>query len=221
MEYARGGRLHSPWPLALLALFCGAVAAVTVFILPDAFGTGRGYVVSTVGLTAIGLGLAALKRRSGGWAAITAAVGMALGAIGTALMLFSLVTFYSVPGHSLAANPPIPLELAPVVPATSATPVPSTAPVVQEDERAALAQTVGTIVYLLQQDKKAGYNGVPAALSAVSGHVVTITGSIALLPGATLKYQRWPDGTGYDLTLTGASGAVASYSTATGLVELH
>ena len=107
------------------------------------------------------------------------------------------------------------------MPATSAAPVPSTAPVVQEDERAALAQTVGTIVYLLQQDKKAGYNGVPTALNAVSGHVVTVTGSIALPPGATLKYQRWPDGTGYDLTLAGTSGVVASYSTATGLVELH
>jgi hypothetical protein len=204
----------------LLALFCGAVAAATIFVLPDDFSDGRGYVVSTVGLAAIGFGLAALKRRNGGWPAITSAVGMALGAIGTALMLFSLVTFYSAPGHSLAANPPAPLELAPIAPATSATPAAAAPPVAQQDERAALAQTVGTIVYLLQQDKKAGYSGVPTALNAVSGRIVTITGSIALPPGSTVKYERSPDGTGYNLAVSGASGSVASYSTATGLVEI-
>jgi hypothetical protein len=84
-----------------------------------------------------------------------------------------------------------------------------------------LAQTVGTIVYLLQQDKKAGYSGLPTVLNAVSGKVITVTGSIKLPPGSTMKYERWPDGTGYTLALSGVSGMVASYSTATGLVEIH
>lgn len=201
---------------------CGAAAAATIF-LPwgENFG-GRGYVVSTVGLAAIGFGLAALKARTGGLSAFASVVGMILGGIGAVAMVFSLVTFYLTPGNSLAGNPPVPLELAPVAAAASSAPVATAEPAVpQADERATLAQTVGTIVFLLKSDHEAGL-GLPTVLAATStGHVVTTSGNIRLPTGSQMRYQRWPDATGYDLEVKGASGLVAGYSTRTGLVEFH
>jgi hypothetical protein len=179
-------------------------------------------VVSPVGLAAIGFGIAALKARKGGLSAVTSVVGMILGGLGTAAMVVSLLTFYLTPGHSLAGNPPIPLELAPVAPVASSAPVAPAAPVApRADERATLAQTVGTIVFLLKRDHDAGF-GLPTTFAASStGHVVTTSGSVRLPAGSQMRYQRWPDATGYDLEVVGVSGLFASYSTATGLVELH
>ena len=169
--------------------------------------------MSTVGLSAIGFGIAALRRRNHGLTSIASVLGMVFGGIGTVMMLVSLVTFYTSPGISLEANPPVPLELSRVAPAS---------PVEAPTEHAALAQTVGTIVFLLKQDTEYGPSGVPNTLVATSdGFVVTMSGNVKLPLGSVMTYEAWPDGTGYELALTGASGMIASYSSRTGIVEIR
>lgn len=183
-----------------------------MFLQPGGFDASRGYLVSTVGLAAIGFGIAALRLPSHGLTSIVSVLGMVLGGIGTVIMVVSFVTFYASPGNSLEANPPVPLELSRVAPAS---------PVEGPNEQAALAQAVGTIVFLLNQETEHGQSGVLNTLVATSdGFVVTTSGNVKLPLGSVMTYEAWPDGTGYELAVMGANGMTASYSSRTGFVEI-
>ncbi len=185
-----------------------------IFAQPDNFTAGNGFLFSTVGLIGIGLGFTALSNRPNGrvTSMLMPTLGIALGAIGTLIMVLHLVNFYQ---HPVAA--PVAQPIAVAAPAT-VQPTPVVA-VTHEQDRMALAQSEGTIVYDLKQ-QQAQYGSFPSLLNASSGgFVVTTTGTVKLPDGARMIYVPRDNNQSFALTIMGVTGAVAVFDTSTGVID--
>lgn len=200
--------------LGLLSFLLGAGATVMA-LAPTAVPAGySGYLFSTIGVTAVLVGIAAMKRR--GRTSLLPVLGILLGAFATIFMVSLMVQFHQSQLASPVVEMPItPVEISsPMLPAETEASVPA-------DERMQLAQVAGTISYLLSKNFETS-GSYPTALQATSaGLVWTPAGSIQLPTGAALQYSPATTGSGYSLTVTGAGGAVANYDTATGVVTTN
>lgn len=203
--------------LGILSFFLGAAAIVIAIAQPAAFSNYSGYWFSTIGVSAVVFGVVALKRRRR--RSLLPVLGIVLGAFGTLAMAFLVIQFYANPA-SANASP----SFAMVPHARSVTPPPApvasaSSPVV--DERMQLAQTAGTISFLLKKSYQSS-GSYPNALNVTpDGLVMTPLGSVLLPQRARVLYQPAIDGGGYSLTITGSGGAVAEFDTATGVVTMH
>ena len=222
--YAAPVRRSSTRGAGLGSLLFGAVAAAMIFAQPGNFTAGNGFLFSTVGLTGIGLGFTALGNRPNARLSsmLMPTLGIALGAIGTLVMVLHLVNFYQ---HPAAAPVVQPISVAapttvqpPTVQPTAVQPVPAVS-VTREQDRMALAQSEGTIVYLLKQGR-AHYGDFPGLLNASpGGFVVTPAGNVKLPDGAHMIYQPRDNNQSYALTIMGVTGAVAVFDTSTGVID--
>lgn len=225
-EYACAApvRRSSTRGAGLGSLLFGAVAAAMIFAQPGNFTAGSGYLFSTVGLTGIALGFTALGNRPNARLSsmLMPTLGIALGAIGTLVMVLHLVDSYQ---HPAAAPVFQPLSVA--APATAQPPAVQPAPmqpapvvaVTHEQDRMALAQSEGTTVYLLKQ-AQAQYGRFPSFLIAsAGGFVVTTAGNVKLPDGAHMIYQPRDNNQSYALTIMGVTGAMAVFDTSTGVID--
>lgn len=186
------------------------VLAVAPTVVPAGYS---GYLFSTIGITAVVLGIAALRRR--GSSSLLPVLGILLGAFGTFFMVLLMVQFHQ-------PHPVPPAMEVPVMPVEVVAPAPPadlevTAPA---DERMQLAQVAGTISFLLSKNFETS-GSYPDALHVSNGLVMTPTGSLQLPAGAEVEYVPANTGTGYSLTVTGSGGVVAKYDTATGVVTTN
>jgi hypothetical protein len=202
--------------MGLFSFFLGASATVIAIAQPAAFSNYSGYWFSTIGISAVVFGIVALKRRRRG--SLLPVLGIVLGAFGTLAMASLVIQFYANPA---SANAPPAFAMVPQARPVTSPPAPvasASSPAVHE--RMQLAQAAGTISFLLKKTFE-GSGSYPDALSVTPGLVGTPVGSVSLPEEARVQYQPAIDGTGYSLTITGSSGAVAKYDTATGVVTMH
>ncbi len=202
-----------------MASFFLSLVALAFCLAPHLTGRG-GWVASTVGITAAVLGVAALKQkwmlRSPG--RILAVLGTILGVCATALMILFIVSAGAVwPAPFLQAQPAdAPAQSQPMV-SGPARPVPPS----EADNGMGIGPAAGTLVFLLQISAEQ-FGNYPAVLAPSStNEVVTPAGTVQLPPGAAMAYQPWPDGRGFDLTVTSASGGAAFYDWSTGSIKLR
>ena len=195
-----------------------------IFAQPGNITAGNGFLFSTVGLTGIALGFTALRNRQNARisSSIMPTLGILLGAIGTLVMVLHLVNFYQHPAATAVTQPisvaapatgqPRTIQPAPVQP------VPAVA-VTREQDRMNLAQSEGTIVFLLKQARSQD-GGFPSLLNASSGgFIVTPAGNVKLPDGAHMIYVPRDNNHSFALTMVGVTGAVAVFDTSTGVIN--
>lgn len=232
----RPRRTTSPWAFAALAMVLGGASLALGLLEPQRSGLPSGFVVSTIGVTAIVLGVRAVRLARWGSATVRAfgRGGAILGIAGTALMAYALLAFgltasgVTLPAISLLAldhtTPSAPIAAAPRVDQPVTTPSPATAgkPASLEAERSALMQSAGTLAFTMEQ--RFGAGPYPASLVVSVGEPPRITladgSGLAPVPdGARVLYTVAPDGSAWSVTITGSSfGAVATYSSAVGTI---
>ena len=195
-----------------------------IFAQPGNITAGNGFLFSTVGLTGIALGFTALRNRQNARisSSIMPTLGILLGAIGTLVMVLHLVNFYQHPAATAVTQPisvaapatgqPRTIQPAPVQP------VPAVA-VTRKQDRMNLAQSEGTIVFLLKQARSQD-GGFPSLLNASSGgFIVTPAGNVKLPDGAHMIYVPRDNNHSFALTMVGVTGAVAVFDTSTGVIN--
>ena len=199
---------------AFLSLLLSLIALVFC-LAPHVIGNG-GWAASTVGISAVALGVAAYKQKwmLGSLGRMAAMLGIALGVAATALMLVFIVTAWVGTTPATQAMPP-----AASVPA-AAEPAPVAAPPDAENGMD-VAQAAATLVFLLERGWER-FGNYPSVLEpSVTNLVLTPAGSVQLPPGATFVYRLWSDGRGFDLTVTSASGKAAVYDSTSGGVVIR
>ncbi|MGN8050582.1 hypothetical protein ACTJKO_12920 [Curtobacterium sp. 22159] len=236
---------------------------------PQRAGIQSGFIVSTIGITAIVLGVKAVKVSRWGSATVRAfgRGGAILGTAGTALMAYAVIaamlvgvgvrlpalSFPTVGGDSyLAASVVPPRATVPSPSRSASTPAaapaaqgsaggqapaaqgasagqaavpaaPSAPPTVQA-ERSALAQSAGSLAFVMNQ--AFGSGPFPSTLmvgGSAPERIMTAGGSsLAAVPdGTRIVYSVSPDGSSWAVTLVGARfGAVATYSSTVGTVQV-
>ncbi|WP_144714276.1 hypothetical protein [Curtobacterium pusillum] len=228
-------------------MLLGAGSVVFGVLEPQQEGVPSGFIVSTVGITAIALGVHTVKRAR--WGSATARAfgrgGAILGGVGTALMAYALVAAaltavdVSLPALSLpiehrwsasgsvlsSSGVAVAPEQAPAVPtpraptAATAPPVPTTI----EAERSAVVQSAGTLAFVMRQSFGSGPYPSSLAVGMASPERILLpdgTGLAAVPDGARILYSTSSDGSAWSITIIGARfGAVATYSSAVGTVE--
>ncbi len=84
-----------PWAFATLSMLLGLGSVVLALVEPQHQGVPSGFIVSTIGVTAIVCGVQAVRRAR--WGSVVSRafgrVGIVLGAVGSALMLYALLAF--------------------------------------------------------------------------------------------------------------------------------
>ena len=195
-----------------------------IFTQPGNITAGNGFLFSTIGLTGIALGFTALRNRQNARisSSIMPTLGILLGAIGTLVMVLHLVNFYQHPAATAVTQPISVAAPATVQPRTiqpaPVQPVPAVA-VTRKQDRMNLAQSEGTIVFLLKQARSQD-GGFPSLLSASSGgFIVTPAGNVKLPDGAHMIYVPRDNNHSFALTMVGVTGAVAVFDTSTGVIN--
>jgi len=190
---------------ATVAVLCGLAALVLAFAQPETTDVARGFIASTIGLTAMASGVRALAlvRTGESDTAIGPLLGILAGAVGTVVMGAALVSFYFAPTTTDAA--------------ATASSTQSSASSGPETERMALAQAVGTLASVIPVD-----SGRPDSLLVDPSGLVSTPDGTALVTvpaGAVLQYMPSPDGLQYTILLTGPTfGTTAMYDSAVGQV---
>src|SRR5690606_13315841 len=131
--------------LGLLSFLLGAgatIMAAAPAVVPEGYS---GYLFSSIGVTAVVMGIVALKRR--GRASLLPVLGILLGSFATIFMVSHMVQIH----HAQAARPVVEM---PIVPVEITPPMPpaETEAAVPAGERMQLAQVAGTISYLLSKN---------------------------------------------------------------------
>ena len=222
--YAASVRRSTTRGAGLGSFLFGAVAAAMIFAQPGNITAGNGFLFSTVGLTGIALGFTALRNRQNARisSSIMPTLGILLGATGTLVMVLHLVNFYQHPAATAVTQPisvaapatvqPRTIQPAPVQPAPAVA-------VTREQDRMNLAQSEGTIVFLLKQARSQDGN-FPTLLNASSGgFIVTPAGNVKLPDGAHMIYVPRDNNHSFALTMVGVTGAVAVFDTNTGVIN--
>lgn len=203
---------------AMLSVALGLIASWLPLSLPAADSGYRGWVVTTVGLTAVSFAVAAARSRaaSGKSAGVVSVLGGALGVLGTVLCLWSAAAFYSSsipPVPTLASitgqAPPVAVPVA-AVPTAAGTPgVRIVAPLAGADvvepalqlhanvQHIALGLCVG-VTSAAQTHEQYGdaFNGLPLSLTiGPDGTVSNGSTTFSKLPAdMRLEYSATPDG---------------------------
>lgn len=236
---ARPRRTTRPWAYATLSVLLGAASLGIAVFEPQRSGVQTGFVVSTIGVTAIVTGVHVL--RVSRWGSATARAfgrgGVILGSVGTALMVYAVVGVglsnvgvelpaLSLPSAGNSAVLALPSAAATPVAPAAATPkaIPAPAqPATRAAEQSAVVQSAGTIAFVMHQ--RYGVGPFPAELTVgmrAPERVVLPdgTGLAAIPDGARVLYSVSADGTAWSVTIIGARfGAVATYSSAIGTVQ--
>lgn len=88
-------RRTRPWAFATLSMLLGLGSVVLALVEPQHQGVPSGFIVSTIGVTAIACGVQAVRRAR--WGSVLSRafgrVGIILGSVGSALMLYALLAF--------------------------------------------------------------------------------------------------------------------------------
>ncbi len=244
-------RRTRPWAFATLSILLGAGSVVLALVEPQHQGVPSGFVVSTIGVTAIVAGVHAVRRARWGSAVsrVVGRIGVVLGAVGSALMLYALLAFglvtvgvtlpalslpalsLSAPSLSVPAQVPVADEV--VEDATDAStssaagpasPAPQAPPALTvEAERNALTQSVGSLSFVMRQQFPSGVYPTELVVADQPSRLVLADGTpLAALPeGTRVLYSVAADRTAWSITLVGAQhGAVATYSSAVGTVQV-
>ncbi|MBF4615813.1 hypothetical protein [Curtobacterium sp. VKM Ac-1376] len=225
-------------------MLLGVGSVVIALVEPQQSGAQTGFIVSTIGISAIVFGVQAIKTARWGSAVARAfgRGGAILGSVGTALMAYAVIgsaltgTGVHLPALSLplgrsASVAPVaaPQRSAVAAPVESAAPAVTPAPAVPpaptsiEAERSAVVRSAGTLAFVMQQSFGAG--PYPSTLSVGMSTPERIllpdgTGLAAVPDGARVLYSVAPDGSAWTVTIIGARfGAVATYSSTIGTVE--
>lgn len=230
-------------------MLLGTVSVAIALFEPHHGGVQSGFLVSTIGVTAIVSGVHAVRRAR--WGSATARAfgrgGAILGAVGSALMLYALLAFglgtagVVLPPLSLsplaapATDAPTSIGVAEALPSSAAAPVvpqgsdeaattdPTNGAAATTAERTALMQSAGSMAYAVGQRYPQG--AYPAEMTidpAVPTVVRTSDGfAAASVPAGTrVLYSVAADGSSWSVTLIGAAqGTVATYSSAVGIVK--
>ncbi|OEI70159.1 hypothetical protein Cus16_0782 [Curtobacterium sp. ER1/6] len=245
-----GRRRTRPWAFASLSMLLGAGSVVLALVEPQHQGVPSGFIVSTIGVTAIATGVQAVRRARWGSAVSRTfgRVGAILGAGGSALMLYALLAYglttlgVQLPALSLPAlssiSEPAPPDIAAdaeeevsTEPDTAAAaPVPAAEPTIDEvpaltveGERNVLTQSAGTLSYVMRQHFPTGlYPTELVVMQQPSGLALTDGTGLAPLPeGTEVLYSVAADRTAWSVTLVGAQhGSVVTYSSAVGTVQV-
>lgn len=171
----RPSRASNTW--AWLSLLVGAGAALIAVLQPGMTDSSQGYFVSTIGLSAVGLGIQALRLKRCGRATngFAAGTGIVLGGIATAVMVFHLVTMMMAGSVSASFEQlpfALPAEAIESAPLAAPAEVADTAPV----DTLAMTQSLGSLVATLRMTTEV--DGVwPAALAVTTEANSIITSS--------------------------------------------
>lgn len=223
-------RSTSPLLLGLLSLLLGLVACWLPLALPAAETGARGWVVTTLGISAVGCAIAASRtararyRRTG----FLTGVGATLGVIGTILCLWSLAAFSAptlVPPlpHLPALTPTFRTISEPPAPPVTAeqtqrivAPIEGADVVAPEDQllanvrHVAFALCIGVSTSAPMAEQYPGqFAGVPAALEIAADGTVSSgdTTFSKLSADMSLEYSATPDGA-YSLTVRDTQSAL-------------
>ncbi|WIB34198.1 hypothetical protein [Curtobacterium sp. MCSS17_005] len=226
-------------------MLLGFGSVVIALVEPQQSGIQTGFIVSTIGISAIVFGVQAIKTARWGSAKARAfgRGGAILGSVGTALMVYAVIgsalagTGVHLPALSLpldgrsAASGPVavpqrPAVAAPVesaVPAATPEPAAPPAPATVETERSAVVQSAGTLAFVMKQRFGAGPYPSTLSVGMTAPERILLpdgTGLAGVPDGARVLYSVAPDGSAWTVTIIGARfGAVATYSSTIGTVE--
>lgn len=136
-----------PWAYATLSMVLGTGSVVLAVAAPQHDGIASGFIVSTVGISAIVFGVHAVRRARWGSAASRAfgRGGSFLGGLGTVLMLYGLLAFaltevgvtlpaLSLPSTGAGVSEPEPVALVPTTTASAPAPTSPRAPAAAPSE---------------------------------------------------------------------------------------
>ncbi|MGN7221258.1 hypothetical protein ACTHQN_00215 [Curtobacterium flaccumfaciens] len=230
-------------------MLLGLGSVVIALVEPQQSGIQTGFIVSTIGISAIVFGVQAVKTARWGSAAARAfgRGGAILGSVGTALMAYAVIgsalvgTGVHLPALSLpldgrsavvgtvavpfrsAVAAPVESALPSSTPEPAAPPAPAPAPATVETERSAVVQSAGTLAFVMEQRFGAGPYPSTLSVGMTAPERILLpdgTGLAAAPDGARVLYSVAPDGTAWSVTIIGARfGAVATYSSTIGTVE--
>lgn len=228
-SYGRSAGVGSAW----LSFLFGSGALAFAFLQPENSSTTRGFLASTVGLTAIFYGVHALRNRIPGRMStfLPAILGLTGGIVGTLVMVLYLVTYYFVPmsagftlpGISLAPPAAIapPAAGVPQEPVTQDAAAPAAVPATARDEEMALAMAAGTIDLVLRNSSQDGLYPESLTVTTADGRVTAPSGIVlvTLPPGTLFAYTVSADRTQYSSAMTGATfGTSARFDSTVGQV---
>lgn len=226
-------------------MLLGVGSVVIALVEPQESGMQTGFIVSTIGISAIVFGVQAVKTARWGSAAARGfgRGGVILGSVGTALMAYAVIgsalagTGVHLPALSLPLDSrstsidaaAVPQRSAPAAPAETAAPAVAPAPALPpaattaDTERSALVQSAGTLAFVMKQSFGAGPYPPSLSVGMTAPERIMLpdgTGLAAVPDGARVLYSVAPDGSAWSVTIIGAEfGAVATYSSTVGTVE--
>ena len=198
-SYRRPASIRSAW----LSLLFGSGALMLAFIQPENSSTTRGFLASTIGITAVFYGVHALRNRIPGRMStfLPAIVGLTGGVVGTFVMAIYLLAYFFVPTSTSFALPGIPIP-PPASIAQEAPETPVTAPALAafatpNEEAMALAQAVGTMDFVLRKSSQDGLYPDSLTVTTADGRVTAPSGVVlvALPPGTLFAYTVSADRT--------------------------
>ncbi|MFJ3027995.1 hypothetical protein ACIPEQ_04055 [Curtobacterium sp. NPDC087080] len=235
-----------PWAFATLSMLLGLGSVVLALVEPQHQGVPSGFIVSTIGVTAIVCGVQAVRRAR--WGSVVSRafgrVGIVLGAVGSALMLYALLAFglvsvgVQLPALSLPAltstTTPAPSVVEPdtgtAAPPPAADPAavpeasseqPSGALTV-DGEHNALMQSAGTLSFAMRQYFPSGVYPSELVVAEQPSRLALTDGTgLASLPeGTRVLYSVAADRSAWSVTLVGSQhGSVVTYSSAVGTIQ--
>lgn len=214
--------------LAWVALVIGVASIVLAFVVPLAVDPSRVLWIAGFASFAIWVGFMAearyrsVRRRGSSVSKLGAGLGIATIAIAiyayTAIVLASSGTVLPAPAHWVVASEPAGTSdtVSPNSTEVATAPLPPA-----ESERLALGQSVGTAVYVLEQN--AASDGTwPASLAVTTDASTLMTPAGITLsplpPGTQVLYSTSSDLQDFSLTLVGPLGAVATYESTIGTI---
>lgn len=214
--------LRSAW----ISLLLGLIALGIAFVQPDDGATIRGFLASTVGISAIAYGIHFLGHRPPGASAsfIAAVLGMVTGLVGTIVMALYVVAFFQSPAQDAgfqADQPVAPPAVVAQAPAADGIPSAPGSFASPDEERMSLAQLIGTLDFALRESSPDGLYPESLAVTTGDGLVTSPagTGLVVLPPGASFAYKVSTDRGNYSASVTGATfGTTASFDSQVGQV---
>jgi hypothetical protein len=209
-----------------LSLTLGTVAMILCLLQPGNTGTSKGFLVSTVGITAVAWGLQSLSLGRRGLSTVRLApwVGIVFGVIGTMVMVVSMIGFYlspSEPVTTTSALPPTSVAVPEAASPVEAVPAGPAAYASAEEERLSLTRQLGTVAFVLGQPTSGVLLPDSLVVDPATGLVLTSDGqTVARVdPDAAFTYELSADRTRYTMTLVGPRfGSSLGYDSAVGYV---